>query len=278
MTAQPMSLPPTVGALAELLRVGCWRVPDEGRNAGATGGGYLHLRARVEGGLPELLEEVHPDDRRGFATAAEWAARTGAGLVHAFRSAGRPTKFLRIATAVREVGGILMLPEGYLVDETAQVLAEARLATITETTPAMLWVMEPDGFCSFFSRSWYDYTGQAPEEALGLGWLQKVHPEDIGMAAECAARAVQLKTHFRIEHRLRHRDGSWRWVLCVGNPRFDEHDRFLGHSGAVTDIHDRRLSEQRQRENEPGPDDPGPDNLLQFPETRSRLHRVTPKA
>jgi PAS domain S-box-containing protein len=65
------------------------------------------------------------------------------------------------------------------------------------------------------------------------------------MAAECASRAIQMKTHFHIEHRLKHRDGSWRWVLCVGNPRFDAQGRLLGHSGAVTDVHERRTWERR---------------------------------
>lgn len=234
--------------LARLLGVGFWSSrPAADGTATRIEGSYLHLDADPREGLPALLEAVHPEDRDALAAAAEQAARDNACLAMSFRSAHAATRFLRIAASVRRQAGMLVLAEGYLVDDTAQVVAQARLATIADTTPALLWLMEPDGFCSFFSRSWYDYTGQTPEEALGMGWLQKVHPADIGMAAECATRAVELKTHFRIEHRLRHRDGGWRWVLCVGNPRFGADGRFLGHSGAVTDIHERRVWEHRMR-------------------------------
>lgn len=239
-------------ALEHALAIGRWALrAGPGADSPRAEGHYLHIDAPVEGGLPALLAEVHAEDRAGLLAAAEQAAHAGTGLVHAFRSARSPTRFLRIAALVRNDAGVLVLPQGCLVDETPRVVSEARLDVIAGTTPAILWLMEPNGFCSFFSRSWYEYTGQTPEEALGLGWLQKVHPEDIGMAAECANRAVQLKSYFRIEHRLRHRDGSWRWVLCVGNPRFDEEGLFVGHSGAVTDIHERRVSERLLRGRRP---------------------------
>jgi len=241
-------------SLASAMGMGCWvieRATDG--SCDSLVGGYCHVSADPYGGLPALLEAVHPGDRDGLRAAAEQAARDGRALDFAFRGADMPVKFLRIAAKVLERAGTLMLEEGILVDDTAHVLAEARLAMVTESTPALLWIMEPNGFCSFFSKSWYDYTGQSAKEALGMGWLQKVHPEDLGMAIECASRAVQLKTHFRIEHRLRHRDGSWRWVLCVGNPRFDERGHLLGHSGVVTDIHERRAWERRSRHRDEHP-------------------------
>ncbi|WP_084267334.1 PAS domain-containing protein [Azohydromonas lata] len=30
----------------------------------------------------------------------------------------------------------------------------------------------------FLSRRWYEFTGQSPENALGFGWLNAVHPDD----------------------------------------------------------------------------------------------------
>lgn len=234
--------------LGRVLGVGLWRVsPISSHSEPTQEGSYLHLEASVLGGLAELLQSVHAEDRAGLAVAAERAAVAGKVLVFPFRTAGSPIRFLRIAATVRYAAGALVLSEGLLQDETAHINAEARLAMLADTTPALLWLMDANGFCSFFSRSWYEYTGQTPEEALGLGWLQKVHPSDIEMAADCAKRAALQGTHFRIEHRLRHRDGAWRWVLCVGNPRFSSSGEFLGHSGAVTDIHERRLWEMRVR-------------------------------
>ena len=45
--------------------------------------------------------------------------------------------------------------------------SERRLRDFADTAPAMLWVTEADGSCSFLSRGWYEYTGQTEEEGLG---------------------------------------------------------------------------------------------------------------
>ncbi len=56
--------------------------------------------------------------------------------------------------------------------------SEARFRNLADNAPVMVWVTEPDGSCSYLSRSWYQFTGQTPEGALGFGWLEAVHPED----------------------------------------------------------------------------------------------------
>lgn len=192
--------------------------------------------------LDIFLREVHAEDRGSLATAAREAARLGTVLTASYRTAGSPVRFMRIAAEVRQGAEDLVLACGIAVDESRLVTAEARLASVAETTPAMLWVMEPNGFCSFFSHSWYEYTGQSPQAALGMGWLKTVHPQDLELATDCAIQAAQRRMPFRVEHRLRHREGDWRWVRCTGNPRFDPQGRYLGQSGVVTDIHEWRAA------------------------------------
>ncbi|TFY96674.1 PAS domain S-box protein [Ramlibacter humi] len=198
-------------------------------------------------GIHAIAAAAHAEDRPYLLAAARRAASTDLTLDYRFRTVA-PTRYLRIAGRVVATGEDgLDMPSGMLFDETQHVIAQARLDALAESSPAMLWMMEPDGFCSFYSRSWNEYTGQLPEEALGLGWLRLVHPDDVAMARECAQQAVAQQTFFRIEHRIKHRSGQWRWVMCMGNPRFDPMGNFLGHSGSVTDVHERRLWEQRPR-------------------------------
>lgn len=77
-----------------------------------------------------------------------------------------------------------------------------------------------------------------------------MHPDDLEPTVQHARQAVADRSPFESVHRLRHRDGDWRWMLCVGQPRFAPAGEFLGHAGAVTDIHERKLAEQRMRESE----------------------------
>lgn len=129
-------------------------------------------------------------------------------------------------------------------------LAEERLRALADFTPALLWITERDGGCSFFSRSWYEFTGQTPEQSMGFGWLDKIHPEDLSRARHQAQEAVITQSDFQIEHRLLHHSGVWRWMECAGRPRFSDSGEFLGHAGSLTDVHEGKTAMQRLRDSE----------------------------
>ena len=119
---------------------------------------------------------------------------------------------------------------------------DERFRSLADTAPAMLWVAQPDGSCSFFSREWYEFTGQTEGAALGTGWLDAVHPDDRGSSDAAFVAANAKHAAFALEYRLRRRDGSYRWVMDSGRARYDG-ERFLGYVGSVIDITERKRSE-----------------------------------
>src|SRR6266850_266535 len=50
---------------------------------------------------------------------------------------------------------------------------------IDDQLPLMLWSVRPDMSCEYVSRAWLEFTGYAPEQALGHGWSRAVHAEDL---------------------------------------------------------------------------------------------------
>jgi diguanylate cyclase (GGDEF)-like protein/PAS domain S-box-containing protein len=88
-----------------------------------------------------------------------------------------------------------------------------------------------------------------PEEAVGDApeeWLGRVHPDDIGslqaaIDAHLNGRASQLES----EHRIRHRDGSYRWVLSRGVAIRDEQGTSTRLAGSMTDITGNKAAEER---------------------------------
>jgi PAS domain S-box-containing protein len=120
-------------------------------------------------------------------------------------------------------------------------------ADLADTAPAMLWVTEPDGVCSFLSRAWTQFTGQPEAEGLGFGWLEMVHPDDRERAGIAFRDANARQAGFALEHRLRRHDGAWHWVIDAGRPRIGPQGEFLGFVGSVTDIHDRHRAEDALR-------------------------------
>ena len=122
--------------------------------------------------------------------------------------------------------------------------SEARFRNMADNAPVMLWVTNEEGSCTYLSRSWYQFTGQTDIEGLGFGWLEAVHPDDRGWSTNVFLEANASHESFRLEYRLRHADGTYRWAIDAASPRFDEDGIFRGYVGSVVDIDDRKAIEQ----------------------------------
>jgi PAS domain S-box-containing protein len=163
--------------------------------------------------------------------------------VHASRI-GTPERRL-VALLFTDISALRQEQDERRRAETALRASETRFRVFADTAPAMLWVTEPDGSCSYLSRGWYEYTGQAEQEGLGFGWLDAVHPADRAEAARSFTEANAQRAQFHSEHRLRRTDGTFRWVIDAGRPRLSAAGEFEGFIGSVIDIHDRKVAEER---------------------------------
>ncbi len=116
---------------------------------------------------------------------------------------------------------------------------EEHFRRIADAAPALLWVTAPSGACTFLSQSWYDYTGTEPGTGLGYGWLNAVHPEDRDDAEERFIVANARHERLQSMMRLQTPEGSYRWVINSGRPRFDAQGAYLGQVGAIIDVDER---------------------------------------
>jgi len=78
-------------------------------------------------------------------------------------------------------------------------------------------------------------------------WLQILHPDEVESIAPRLIEHLKRQTpHFEIEHRIRHRDGSWRWMLTRGQALYDEHTgRAYRMAGSLADINERKRAEEQ---------------------------------
>ena len=125
--------------------------------------------------------------------------------------------------------------------------AEADFRAMSDDAPAILWVTDCTGRCTYLNRAWYAFSGQTKEEAEGFGWLDATHPDDKEKAGEIFLAANAERRAFSLEYRLRHRDGAYRWAIDSGSPRFDSSGNFLGYVGTVLDIDGLRKAERLQQ-------------------------------
>jgi PAS domain S-box-containing protein len=124
--------------------------------------------------------------------------------------------------------------------------SEQRFRHMADHAAGMVRVTDVDGSCSFLSKSWYEFTGQTPEDGLGLGWLHLVHPEDRDRSAKIFQAAKDTPERFRLDYRLRRKDGEYRWVMDITVPFVGETGEILGYTGSVIDITERIRQEEEQ--------------------------------
>jgi diguanylate cyclase (GGDEF)-like protein/PAS domain S-box-containing protein len=99
----------------------------------------------------------------------------------------------------------------------------------------------------YYSSRWKTMLGYEEEEITSTPeeWLKRVHPEDIlPMTGELAEHLAQKTPHFTNEHRLRHKDGTYRWVLSRGIAVFDSRHKPIRMAGSFTDITRHKQLEQ----------------------------------
>lgn len=122
---------------------------------------------------------------------------------------------------------------------------ETYFRKMADYVPMIIWMTRPDGYCTYLNKGWYRYTAQQEEEALGFGWLQATHPEDLPRCQEIFLTANARKEAFQLLYRLRGKDGSYRWFLDRGEPKYDDAGNFEGFVGTVVDVHEQKRSEDR---------------------------------
>jgi len=128
--------------------------------------------------------------------------------------------------------------------------SEARFRNLADQSPVMMWTTGVDGGCEFANRSWLEFAGLSLEENQGSGWERSIHPDDLPRTLAVARQQADRRLPMELEHRVRRRDGEYRWIRVHGMPRYGSTGEFLGYSGSITDVTDVRQQEAALRRSE----------------------------
>lgn len=157
--------------------------------------------------MPASLEEVHELVRDLVASQSEWNGDGGGRLADEQR-------YQRLLEAVTSY--------------TYSVTCDRGMPVSTKHSPGCLQT-----------------TGYTPEEYASDRdlWLTMVCPEDWGVVLEQAGAACEGIAEGPIEHRIRHKDGSVRWVKSTVVPHRDEAGCVVRYDGVVEDITERKAAQ-----------------------------------
>lgn len=170
---------------------------------------------------------------------------------------GRPRGFLGLATGgpcvawdvnlhlmLKLVGSSLSsgLEKLALQHEVDAFQAHRALAEVCSTEG--VWEYDAIRRETWFSPRWKEMFGYAAHDLNGSpDWTRLIHPDDVARVTEdLRSHVAGLTTIFESVHRVRHRDGDWRWVQS--RARADIANGQLRRlTGVELDITERRLYE-----------------------------------
>jgi len=100
-----------------------------------------------------------------------------------------------------------------------------------------LWDLDRDQV-EFFKR-WRDLLGLEGNELKSIDdWLARVHPlEQEKLRAALREHLQGIRPYLREDYRIRHADGTYRWMWCRGRCHRDENGRATFFAGTQTYVH-----------------------------------------
>lgn len=129
---------------------------------------------------------------------------------------------------------------------------EERLQLALDAAQDGLWDWDMGNSRIFFSISYAKILGLLPEE-LGTTrdlWTERLHPDDREqvLARLAALRDSHSSQDYENSFRLRHRDGSYRWVHTRGRALCDAQGQAYRMIGTCRDITQQRTAEEHLRQ------------------------------
>jgi PAS domain S-box-containing protein len=210
-------------------------------------------------GLPieTFLSGIHPDDRQRVISEIGDALKSPGPVRFEYRLSAHDNAPERWVVAsgrvITDAGGKAVRLPGVVVDVTEErrvaeqlVESELRFRTLADTMPQMVWSALPDGFHDYYNARWYEFTGVPPGSTDGEGWNGMFHPDDQERAWTAWRHSLASGDPYRIEYRLKHHGGAYRWVLGQALPIRDASGRITRWFGTCTDIHEERLAQEER--------------------------------
>lgn len=227
------------------------------------------LRSVAESGTPRIIGDLeahlreHPESKstqliveegiRSNLTCPLIAMGKAVGFLF-FSSTQRNTygqghaqAFMRIANKLS-----LIVQKGLLYDELGHELyrSEERFALAVRGTDAGIWDWDVSTGRVYFSPRWKSILGYAENEIENRfdEWETRLHPADRERALATIRDYLEGRTPtYELEHRLRHKDGSYRWIIARGAAVYDAHGKPSRMVGSHIDVTERKLAEESLR-------------------------------
>ena len=213
------------------------------------------------------LDGFHPDDREEFIRRRHKAVAERAELRMNYRLRQADGSYRWMSLVGRPVvsaDGETVHWYGGTSDEHDQILARQELERLreeleasrkelvnfTDSVPQILFRASQRAEVDFFNRRFTEVTGRDLDAVMEKqDWIEDFHPDDRERYLANLRKSFGAGEELRDTFRLRHADGSYRWMSIVGRPiAISDGSNEIRYYGGVSDIHDEVTAHQKVRE------------------------------
>jgi PAS domain S-box-containing protein len=131
----------------------------------------------------------------------------------------------------------------------AIAIAEERYRALIRATSSLVWTSAPDGQIVDMPE-WRAYTGMSVEQIKGWGWLESLHPDDRERTTINWQQAVDTRSFYETEYRIRRADGVYVWHQARGIPILEAEGSIREWVGLCADIQRRKDADAKRVEAE----------------------------
>ncbi len=125
--------------------------------------------------------------------------------------------------------------------------SEERFALAVHGANDGIWDWNLQTHEAYISPRWKEIVGYHDDELPNLesSFFDLIHSDDKPRVNEAVDRHFESGEPYRVELRLRHKDGSYRWILARGEAVRGEDGRPMRMVGSITDISGRKGAEEQ---------------------------------
>ncbi|NMF56559.1 PAS domain-containing protein [Pseudanabaena yagii] len=202
----------------------------------------------------KAFDLVIDEDLEKLFESIEDSAKTETSWVHEFRLRTPSGKFKWVSGRSQPMrqSDDSIIWNGILTDithlkeiESALQKSEERWQLAIQAADDGIWDWNLETGIIFRSARWRTILGLDPhlDDEENLDWLSIIHPDDRENVLQAHARYLNREVpRYIMEHRMRHQDGSYRWILTKAMALWDEQGKPLRLVGANSDVTDRKLT------------------------------------
>lgn len=235
-------------------------------------GRYLHANRKTCQFFGKPMEEVLGREDRDLCSAemaegfrAVDLAVMESGMVRTYEEVatdhvGGARMYLTTKGPVFEIDGTVAGTFGVARDVSPLRLAmeqlseqQTRLDLVVSATKTGVWEWDLKTSRMYYSPLWKSSLGYRPDELSDSQeeWISRLHPDDRDRAFALVQKflAGEIPT-YELVHRLRHRDGSYRWINTQALLIRDAQGTPVRMTGSHVDITEQKLAEQALRQSE----------------------------